>query len=145
MNHPSNLTHKPHASRHRLFRVRLKLDIMRDLALAREPLDLLLAIRLPLRDVVCLAHLQRPACVDERLYCVIVACGDDELLVDLGRTRLDGCDESRADPNSRGAVTSDQRRPASIWIISEIDGGAKRTRVQQLGRDRLQYRPQLRP
>ena len=109
----SDFAHEPHTAFHRLLRVLLELDLMRDLSLRRILGDLLLSV-VPARNIGRLPDVHRAARVDERARDVVVACAENQFLVHLGRTRLLTRDEARADPHTSGAIREGSSKTASI-------------------------------
>ena len=74
-----------------------------DDALARQVLDLVLAVLLPVVNVRVSPHAQRPAGEDDGAHVVVEAGGSDGLLVCLGCAGFLRQDEARADPDGAGA------------------------------------------
>lgn len=90
--------HKPHAPLKGFFGVLLKLDVMGNKSLPGELPDFSFAVGIPVLDVRRPADAQRPPRVNQCCVHVPVARADNKILVCFGRTRFDGCHETRADP-----------------------------------------------
>lgn len=79
---------------------RFKVVLDRDGARLRQRLDLRLAIRLPVVDILVITNSQRATSEDNRTDVVVKARCPDSFLVCLWRTRLLGENEPGTDPNS---------------------------------------------
>lgn len=88
--------------------------------LGSELLDLVAPILVPVLNVLVLAHTEGSASVDESGDSVLVASADDELLVLLGSTSLNGGDETGSNPlvkrisselERSGLASATHRRP----------------------------------
>lgn len=91
-----------------------------DDALAGKLLDLLLAVLLPVSDVLVVADTERSASEDDGSDIVVEAGGADGFLVSLGSAGLIGQDETGADPDGGGA--QHERSGDGLAIVDTASG-----------------------
>lgn len=92
----------------------VEVGLVGDGALGGELLHLGGAVDLPVVDVVVVPHAHGAAGEDDGADVVVVAGGANGLLVRLGRSRLVGEDEARADPHGRGAHHERRRQELAV-------------------------------